>query len=262
MTTYPLEAGEAEPFVPASLAHLTNPPTFHLLWGTPREKEQQRRVADEEGLVHWADASMRAEILRGMKALFSPDDFATWEPQAKGWWDALDLYQQENAGVPAAERAPFVFEGQDTLTEVLEQIARDWRPYRLMEADNKAYQRGLGPAINSVIITRFENFDAPVARRGRYLTFDCVRELADRLDKFGRDFAPGAPLRPSQELSMECMKRLFLDKERVGNSASPAPSDPTPDTSKAGTGATNGKSTGSGRSRKTRATGSATRNGR
>lgn len=262
MTTYPLEAGEAEPFVPASLAHLSAPPTFYLRWGTPREKEQQRRVSDEEGLVHWSEESMRAEILRGMKALFSADDFATWEPQAKGWWDALQVYDKENKDVPAAEREPFVYDGQDLLTEVLEQLARDWRPYRLMEADNKAYQRGLGHAINSVIVERFENLDTPQVRRGRYLTFDCLRDLADVLDKFGREQAPDAKLRAAQELSLECMKRLFLDKEREGNSASPAPSDPTPDTSKNGTGAASGKSTGSARSKRTRASASPTRNGR
>lgn len=262
MTTYPLEAGEAEPFVPASLAHLPDAPTFYLRWGTPREKEQQRRVADEEGLTHWAEDSMRSEMLRGMKELLSPDDFALWEPQAKGWWDALEVYGQENKDVPATEREPFVFEGQDLLTEVLEQLARDWRPYRLMEADNKAYQRGLGHAINSVIVERFENFEAPAVKRGRYLTFDCVRDLTDRLDKFGREHAAGTQLRPAQELSLECMKRLFLDKEREGNSASPAPSDPIPDTSKAGTGAASGRSTGSARSKKTRATASATQSGR
>lgn len=261
MTTYPLEAGEAEPFVPTSLAHLDNPPTFYLRWGTPREKEQQRRVMDEEGAVNWAEEAMRAELLRGMAQLLGAEDFAAWEPLAKSWWDARDVYDRENKAVPADEREEFVFEGQDALIEVLEQVARDWRPYRLMMADNNAHSRKLGPAINSVIIARVENFDAPIEKRGRYLSFDCVRDMAERLDKFGRDHAPDAALRPSQELGLECLKRLYLDKDAEKNSVSPAPSEPIPDTSKTGAGEMNGTSKASARSKKTRAAASATKSG-
>lgn len=262
MTTYPLEAGEAEPFVPASLAHMTNPPTFYLRWGTPREKEQQRRVMDEEGTTSYAAEAMRAELLRGMRELFTPEEFDTWQPQVKGWWDASDAYEGENKDVPAAEREPLVYEGQDLLVEVLEQVARDWRPYRLMQADNKAYQRALGHAINSAIVERFENLDVPQTKRGRYLTFDAMLLVADRLDKLAVKEAPGALLRPSQELGIECMKRLFLDKAAEGNSDSPVPSDPTPDTSRTGTGVKAGKSTASAPSRKTRARASAKQSGR
>ncbi|MGF7152614.1 hypothetical protein [Novosphingobium gossypii] len=262
MTTYPLEAGEAEPFVPASLEHLTNPPTFFLRWGTPREKEQQRRVMDEEGAVTYASETMRAEILRGMRELLGPEDFDLWQPQVKGWWDAVDAYEAENKDVPVAERDPLVYEDQDVVSEVLEQIARDWRPYRLMQADNNEYQRKLHHAINSAIVVSFDNLDTAVIKRGRYLTFDCLLNVADRLDKYGAKHAPGSALRPSQELSIECMKRLFLDKASEGNSDSPVPSEATPDTSKTGTGEKNGKLTGSARSRKTPARSSAKQSGR
>lgn len=262
MTTYPLEAGEAEPFVPASLAHLENPPTFLLRWGTPREKEHQRRVMDEEGAITYTSEAMRAELLRAMRELFTPEEFDTWQPQVKGWWDAVDAYDAENKDVLPADRVPLVYEGQDIMQEVLEQLARDWRPYRLMQADNNEYNRKLNHAINSVIVASFENFDAPLTKRGRYLTFDCLLDVADRLDKFARKHAPSEGMRPSQELSLECMRRLFLDKASVGNSASPVPSDVTPDTSKTGTGGTSGKSRASARSRQTPARSSRKPSGR
>ena len=262
MTTYPLEAGEAEAFVPASLAHISNPPTLYLRWGSPREKERQRRVMDEEGAISYADDAMRRELLRGMEELFGPEDFAIWEPQAKSWWDARDSYAKEFEKVSADERPPFEFEGEDRLVEYLEQIARDWRPYRLMQADNKAYGRALAHAINSVIVERFENIDVPIAKAGRYISFACAMAIADKLDTMAKGSSTEIVLRPSQELGIECMKRLFLDKEREGNSASPAPSEQIPDTSKTGTGARNGKSTASARSKRTRASSSGTRNTR
>lgn len=262
MTTYPLEAGEAEPFVPASLAHLPNAPTFYLRWGTPREKEQQRRLLDEEGASLWDESVLREELLNGMKALFSSEEFQEWEPRAKEFWDAVDTYEKENEDVPPIDREPFVFEGQSLILETLEQIARDWRPYRIMQADNNQYQRLLLPAIASVIIERVEGLNVPMRKRGRHLTFDSVRLALDKLDKFGRDHAPKSSVRPSQEVQAECLKRLYLDKDAEKNFASPAPSDPTPDTSKDGTGETNGSSTASAPSKRTRATKSATRNGR
>lgn len=261
MTTYPLEAGEAEEFIPASLAHLPDAPKFYLRWGTPREKEQQRRVMDEEGATLWADDAMRDELLRGMKELFAPDDFETWQPLVKSWWDAIDAYESENKDVLPVDREPFVFDDQSLIIETLEQVARDWRPYRVMQADNNQYQRILGPAIASVIIERFDGADAPLRKRGRYLSYDCILTLFDRLDKFGRERAPGGAVKPSQELQVECLKRLYLDKDAEKNFASPAPSDPTPDTSNNGTGETNGSSTASAPSKRTRATKSVTRSG-
>jgi len=262
MTTYPLEAGEAEAFVPASLAHLQNPPTLYLRWGSPREKERQRVIMDEEGATSFAQEAMRQELLRGMEELFGPADFAIWQPQAMSWWDARDSHAKEFENVPAAERPTFEFEGEARLIEYLEQIARDWRPYRLMQAANGAYSRTLAHAINAVIIERFENIDVPVTKAGRYLSFDCAQAVADKLDMMARDSGAEIVLRPAQELGLECMKRLYLDKEREGNSASPAPSDAIPHTSKTGTGETSGKSKASGRSKRTRATESAKPNTR
>ncbi len=261
MTTYPLEAGEAEPFVPASLAHLPNAPIFYLRWGTPREKEQQRRIMDEEGAILWGEEPMRDELLRGMKELFSPEDFSIWEPKAKEFWDAVDLYAKENKDVPHEDREEFAFEDQELIIETLEQLSRDWRPYRVMQADNNQYQRLLAPAIASVIIERFEGLDAPMCKRGRYLTFDSVRAAFDKLDTFGRQHAPGASVRPSQEVQTQCLMRLYLDKDVEKNFASPVPSDATPDTSKTGTGEQNGQSKGSAPSKRTRATKSPTPSG-
>lgn len=263
MTTYPLEAGEAEPFVPASLADMPDPPTFYLRWGTPRERERQRRVMDEEGAAFHDDASMRAELLRGMKALFSPEDFDTWEPHTKEWWDAIDAYAKEHNDTPRDERPAFEFEGSDMLTEVLEQLARDWRPYRLMIADNSSYNRLIGPAVSSAIIARYENLKTPPRKIGAHLTFDCIREVMEELDEVGRKhFAEKNEtllIRPARDLTTKCTLRLFLGKDAEKNSESPALSDQTPDTSKTGAGGQTGKSKASARSRKTRAGSSGTK---
>ncbi|MBB4859631.1 hypothetical protein HNO88_002960 [Novosphingobium chloroacetimidivorans] len=260
MSTYPLEAGEAEPFVPASLRDLPDlphPPTFFLRWGTPREKERMRRILDEEGCTLYSEEAMRAEILRGMKDLFSAEDFATWEPAVKAWWDANDQFTAQNAKLPVDEREEWFYEGEQLIVEVQEQIARDWRPYRLMNADNNAYRRTQGHAINAVVIERYENLDAPIKKAGRYLDYNCAVLIIEALDKLSAKHAPDAPVRASSELGIECLKRLFLDRDAEKNSVSPAPSDKTPLSSKTGAASTSGKSRASARSKKTREASSA-----
>lgn len=256
MSKYPLEAGEPEAFTPLSLKGLPDAPIIWLRWGTPREKEQQRRLMDEEGATIHSQGAMRAEILNGMKELLGPDDFAIWEPRAKEWWDAVDLHEKENADVPLEDQEKFAFEGQDLIVEVLEQVGRDWRPFKRMNADNLQYNRLLGHAINAVCIVDVENLKTPLKRVGRYIDFDSARQVSDDLLTWAQmNKVDISDMRPDQELGMECMRRLFLGKERAGNFVSPVPSGPTPDTSTTGTGETNGKSKASARSRKTRAAG-------
>jgi hypothetical protein len=245
MSTYPLEAGEALPFVPSSLRNLTdlpNPPTFYLRWGTPREKERMRWILDEEGCVIFSDEAMRAELLKGMHALLDADDAAAWEPQAKAWWDAVDQFQKEHSDTKPDDMPLWEYEDEARIVEVLEQIGRDWHAYRVMNAENNKYRRMQGHAINAVIIERFENIDVPQRKRGRYFDVDAAMLIAEELDAIGRKHNPDADTRPARELGIECLQRLFLDKEREGNSASPAPSEPTPQASKNGEESASGKS--------------------
>lgn len=254
MSQYPLEAGEAEPFVPASLRDLPDlpsPPTFFLRWGTPREKERMRRILDEEGCTLYSEDAMRAELLKGMEQLFSAEDFSTWQPRVKEWWDAVDAYQQDHRDTPADERAEWFYEAEELIVEVLEQVGRDWRRFRLMDADNKSFSRTQGHAINAAIVERFEGLDVPLRKAGLYLDYNTAVLIAEKLDALARKHAPEAPIRPSQELGIECMKRLYLDKESEGNSGSPAPSDKTPPASSNGTASAGGKSKASARSKRT-----------
>lgn len=253
MRKYPLEAAEPEAFTPASLKDIENAPVLHLRYGTPRDREQQRRVMDEEGAVMHTDQAMRDELIKGLRELLG-DEAGQWEAEARSFWDAQEAFEKEVADIPEAERPKFAFENEDLLMEVLEQVARDWRPFRRMQADNNAYSRFLGHAMNSVIIVGVENLDVEIKRVGKYVSFDTAMAIADKLDTIARDHKISTGIRPSQELGLECIGRLHIGKERAGNSASPAPSEPTPESSKTGTEPEAGPSQAPARSKRTRAT--------
>lgn len=274
MTTYPHEAGEAEPFVPASLAHLENPPTFYLRWGTPREKSEYRSILRREGRIQHSQEEHRDAVLAGMRALFSPEDVERWEPLTKEWWDAIDSHLKdlaearqalpENPSEADLESLPkFVFEGDDLIKETLERISLDWPRCRILRDDDLRWAEDEPYAVNAVIITQIENLDIELVReRGsKYLAFDCAAAINEALYWAGRDGGIDEPGKAVAELNRECQLKLFLGKRRAKNSDSPAPSDLTPDTSKTGAGETSGKSKGSARSRRTRAASSATTSG-
>lgn len=248
MTTYPYEAGEAERFVPPSLAHLDNPPTFWLRQGTPREKRRQRRMMDEEGLRTHDQASLRDEMLRGMKELFSAEDYAAWQPKAKEYWDAQDAFAEEHKNTPPDDVPDFVFDDELVLIEVLNQVGKDWRPVRIMTADNREANRMIPDVVNSVIIARFENIDVEPVFYAGFLTMDCAAELTEALEALEID--DPAKVSPALELRAECLMRLYLGKGREKNSSSPPPSSATPDSLKTGTASKAGKSKASASSAK------------
>ena len=276
MTTSPHEAGEAEPFVPASLRHLPDPPTFYLRYGTPREKSEVQSILRLEGRTTHTQEAHRAALIDGMKNLMTEDEFMEWEPRIKEFWDASEAYAKEltearnalgaNPTDDEIEALPkFEFEGKESVVEVMDGVSREWHRCRVLRNDEIRWREDHPVAMRSVIVTGVENLDVELIheRRGRarYLTFDCALAIAEKLYWFATDAKVESPMDAVAELDLQCQLNLYLGEERAKNSASPVPSDPTPDTSKTGTGETAGKSKVSARSRKTRATASATTSG-
>ena len=67
----------------------------------------ERRIRDKVAILTFdADqASIRAETLKGLEALWSPDDFEQWEPRLRAFWDARDDWAKENEN--AEKPTPF-----------------------------------------------------------------------------------------------------------------------------------------------------------
>jgi len=237
-TKYPHEVGVAEEFTPESLRDLPglpNPPKFYLRWGSPRDKEHMRWLLDDEGCVVHSEHAMREEIVKGLPMILGRDDGIIWEATVREWWDAADEFQKEHALTDPKDMPEWTYEGEDRIEAVLEEVAREWAPYRRMNAQNNQFRRMQGHAINAAIIEGFENVDIELPKkRGRYLTLDVAMLIADAIDKLRLTHNPGSDARPAQQLGRECVTRMFSTKEALGNSVSPAPSEATPVASQTG----------------------------
>lgn len=241
--SYPYEKGEAERFIPTAFADMKNPPTFWLRTGSPREKRRQRRMMDEEGLRTHSEAAMQAELLKGMAALFSTDDYALWSGKVQGYWAAGEGFAEEYKDAKPDEVPEFVFEDEALILEVLNQIGKDWRPYRILVADNREANRTIADVFNCCVIERYENIDVPMDRMGKYITLDCAMEVGDELDQMAHKAElDDNAANPRVELNSKCIQKLFLTKDQEKNSELPQQSSPSQDDTKAGKGSANGPS--------------------
>lgn len=247
--TYPYDKDEIEVFVPKSLRSLETPPTFHLRPGTSREKTHFTRLALEEGLTNHSNERMRAEMLAGLKEFCTEAEYADWEPRIKALWEAGEEFDLEHKDTPFDKIPIFTHPDQEAIEEVLKAVKRDWRPIRVMGADNLIFSQQLPILTNSIVITKCENVDVEIQKNGKYLSIDCARAISEWLESYGKKHKiKGSPAR---ELEIACLLKMNFSKAQEKNSESPSPSPNDQQTSKAGEESTVGTSKASASSQKT-----------
>ncbi len=223
---FPIEAGEARPFVPPSLAKLPDPPSFTFKPATRREKRLHRRLLKEEGLSWHSEPAVRAELLRAIEANWSADLVAEHQPRLRAYWDALDYHRKETPD------DLFLHPDQDHIESLIEQAARAWPPLRKMDADNDMF-RVEGPAIlASCLLTGWDGPVAPFRLDGGRVPLDCLDDLAEELAALEVEHAgaDGVGLAGTafMQICGEAASLLYVTETERKNSASPSPSTSTP----------------------------------
>lgn len=248
----PLEAtGNGSSFTPECLKHLPDAPSFTLRVSTWREKEYRLRLHAEEGILVHDDAEVRAETLRGLKAMWTEDQFTEYGGFIEAYWEAADNFAQQRKDDPDLvwEYDPDM---ERSIVELLGKIQRDWRPLAVMAADNRQYAR-LEPVFYiATLVKDWTGLKAAKALDRGYLSIDCAMALVEALHGYStrNGVEPGLA---AGELYLACLRAMYLDEDEVGNSASPSPSKPSPlPSTEKTTSAKAGKSPASARSGKTR----------
>lgn len=258
----PLEASEELAFTPASLEHLGDAaPVFRLRAMTARDKRYLRRLHLEENVIYFNQSALRAEILRGLQSLWSPEAFTQHSTTIKEFWDAQDEWEQqkkvhdkEQAGVESPEPFPAFDYDRDirlAVEELQAKVRESWPPLRRMIADNADFPELVMPLTVAVCVKSWDGLEVKADRERGYLTITGAEAIADALGEFEKErgLAVGVS---GAELFIACNKRMYLDEEEAKNSASPSPSETTPPASSETTPSdAAGKSPASARSKKT-----------
>jgi hypothetical protein len=246
----PLEASETLAFTPPSLAQMDSPPVLVIRTATTREKRFHLRLMREESLRSHGKESLRAEILTGLKALWSPEAFAEHEPTIKTYWAALDNHEL-NLKLDPETVWQYDPDIERAVDELVERVRDAWPPLGRMLADNADTADMAFPLLIAVMLKSWKNLDARFEMDRGYLTLDSVDAVRVALERIEK--AEGVPKGSAfAELAIACSQRMYLAEEEAKNSASPSPSDSTLEvSSETDTSEEDGKSPASARSKKT-----------
>lgn len=229
----PLEGSEVLSFTPSSLEDHDPRPVFRLRAVTGRDKRFHMRLHRENAVHFHSQEALRDEIMAGLKAQWTPEDFEKHSPVIRAYWDRYDAYlaevtEQAKGKAEAEARGEILPElvwdypedEERAILELLERVQEAWAPLRRMHADNAEFGYMLFPLMAAVVIKGWSGFDHPARLDRGYLDVECAVELVDRL----KAEHPEA----YTELFIACTQRMTLTKDTAKNFESPSPSTMTP----------------------------------
>lgn len=220
----PVEASEEEmlAFTPPSLRHIEGAPSFLLRVATPREKRARKRLLGEEGAVLHSPEKIRAEMVRGLRQLWTSEQCEQHVPRLEAYWEAWDNYQLQLKDDPDLQWE-WDADEEAKIQQLWVEVAQAHRPLAVMNANNREFAELAMAATVAAMVERYEGINVPRDVRRGYLTIDCIDNVAEKLrsfeDRNGLDTG-----KAWEELMREAARRMFLDEDEAKNSESPSPS--------------------------------------
>ncbi len=253
MQRIPAHAEETKTFTPAALLNEKAPPKFVLKAVSRREREAMQYAMAEEGLVQFNDERMREVAIEEFCRLWKCDPQDEKIERIRTYWQALDEYvdqaranrlEIEEATAAGDDPPPplgdFSHPDEKEIDGLMERLDEASPTVRKMRVSNVRFQRELSRFAVAHAVTDWTGLPTPPQFEAGLLSLESVVALSEELaEQFGKEKGGIAFL----ELSMEAIRRIYLDKDAEKNSSSPAPSQPTPQATKEpGSAETNGSS--------------------
>lgn len=214
----PASTDEIEEFTPGSLKNAPVPPVFLLQPADGRESRSFEDQLVRAGLQPHTDATLRAEVLRGLKALWSPDVFSSEAARLQSFWALLD----QGGDVDQLEAA--------AVAELSARVYRTWTPYAEMLADNIKFSRESLRIAASMFLAGWRGMKTAYTRENgmvpRNRVYDLERELFDMEEEAAKNNVEGVgePGTAYKQLALAAYLRLTLTETERKNLPSPPPS--------------------------------------
>lgn len=159
-----------EPWTPPSFRDLPAPPVFQLRpprWGS-RDLRYETIAA---GLHFHDDAAIRAEAVRGLRALWGAEEAEPNIARVEALWAAMDRGE---------ELAP---DDAAALDDLSGRLRRAWPALNRMAADNAAFWDGVPSIAVSLVTAGWSGqiLQLPYRRDGRFVPLDLVEQVAKAL---------------------------------------------------------------------------------
>lgn len=211
----PLSHDEVDDFSPASLKNVQPQPTFRLRPATVRDHRRFLHAIGVEGLQHHDQEAVRAEVVKAMKALYTEGTFETQLDRLNSLWASLD------------QNVPLQVEDLRAMTDLMDRLAREWRPLRMMLADNIRFHQDAPKIALGLYLAGLKNLDVTFRIDNGWVPLEVLDAIEDALDALEEqaviDKVEGViPGLAFKELSAHVLRRLRLTKEEEKNSDGPS----------------------------------------
>ncbi|MEA3044577.1 MAG: hypothetical protein QOH47_2415 [Sphingomonadales bacterium] len=216
----PASTDELEEFTPPSLKNAPVPPVFLLRPANGRELRKFEYRLMAEGLQFYSTEAFRAEMLKGLAALWSVDDYPANAARLVSYWTLCD-----QKGEPDVVEAEFV-------AELTRRLMRAWPPLSAMAADNQRFSDESGRIAASMFVVGWTGLETAYLRESGSVPLlridDVETELAGMEKKAGEAKVEGVgkPGTAFAEVASAAYLRLLLTETERKNSVSPPPSTP------------------------------------
>jgi hypothetical protein len=225
----PYEASDTLAFTPECLKDLPDAPVFTLRAITSREKRHQRRMALKHMVTH-SEPQVRQIIREELAAVWGAEHCAKFLPHLEEYWSALDEWRLQVADDP--EIGDFTYDPQmrAAINKLLDEMRLNSDRYADALADN-ADAGEIAPLLMvAVTVESVTGLDTTAQPEKGYFTYAGIEAVQNALAKVAK--AAGATESAAfMELLLACGQRWRLPEEELGNSASPLPSEPDPESS-------------------------------
>lgn len=231
---------EAARFTPGSLKDVAVPPSFVLRPVTGRKHQAYNHALLSAGLIYHDMDAIRAEMINGLKNLWSPEIFEQEEVRLRAYWDAVDQHAKVMAewrGAGAHGDAPKLAVSDTEATAVedlIRRLSRSWRPLAVIAADNLRFGNDATKVAAALVLGGWSGIDVPFRREEGLVPLETIDAVEETLASIERQAAAdniasvGAPGTAFLELVARCARELDLTKDEEKNSPSPSPAPSTP----------------------------------
>lgn len=225
----PVEASEVLAFTPASLEACSPKPVFNLRSPTSREKRFRLRMQRENGVFTHSGQAFRDEMMNGLKAQWTEEQFAEYSGWITAYWDAEDAFAEIRKEDPKAEWV-YDEEIERAVIDLQQKLEKSWPPLARMYADAAEFRQMQPLFYLAVTVIDWTGFDVKRDLDRGYLTIDCADAIQEKLatldEKMGNPYGTALG-----ELFAQVLIRTHLDEEEGKNSESPSPSKTTQEAS-------------------------------
>lgn len=220
----PFSSDQIRRWTPDTLVNMPVPPVFLFRPTTWRDKGRMQDMLMAEGLTFHDNESIDAELLRALKALWSPaEDFERVSTLL------VEAVEATRAGIPIDGRK--AQEAQN----LIDLVRENWPRYNKMLAQNAAFFRDWPRIVMSMMIVGWEGLKTPFRREAGSASMDCIMAMSAELEELDREAiekgldGAGEPGSSFLLLGSEVVAHMGLTDDQRKNSSPESQSAGTPD---------------------------------